>query len=177
MDDEKSTVIDILQAMRIVDKTWRNVTTTTIVNCFRSCGFVLEAEKDDTLMPIIKNTDTDDREWARITSRYGIAEETFDDFVEIDNDVAISGILTDDDITDSVRGTEDVDDVEEVSSEPVHRVSMKQAAAALILLRTFTVQLSNVDDKVYAALNVVENTIDNSKSQIFSQSKIINYLL
>lgn len=177
MDDEKSTVIEILQAMRIVDKTWRNVTTTTIVNCFRSCGFVLEAEKDDTLMPIIENTDTDDREWARITSRYGIAEETFDDFVEIDNDVAISGILTDDDITDSVRGTEDVNDVEEVSSEPVHRVSMKQAAAALILLRTFTEQLSNVDDKVYAALNVVENTIDNNKSQIFSQSKIINYLL
>jgi hypothetical protein len=61
MDDEKSTVIDIIQAMRIVDKTWRNVTTTTIVNCFRSCGFVLEAEKDDTLMPIIENTDMDDR--------------------------------------------------------------------------------------------------------------------
>ncbi|XP_025410675.1 tigger transposable element-derived protein 6-like [Sipha flava] len=48
MDDEKSTAVDILQAMRIVDKIWRNVTTTTIVNCFRSCGFVLEAEKDGT---------------------------------------------------------------------------------------------------------------------------------
>jgi uncharacterized protein YfbU (UPF0304 family) len=31
MDDKKSTVIDILQAKRIVDKTWRNVTMTTIV--------------------------------------------------------------------------------------------------------------------------------------------------
>jgi len=59
----------------------------------------------------------------------------------------------------------------------VHRVSMKQATAALILLRTFTEQLSNVDDKVYSALNVIENTIDNSKSQILSQSKIINYFL
>jgi hypothetical protein len=45
------------------------------------------------------------------------------------------------------------------------------------LLRTFTEQLSNVDDKVYSALNVIENTIDNSKSQNLSQSKIINYLL
>lgn len=62
MDEEKTIVIDILQAMRIVDKTWRNVTTSTIVNCFRSCGFVLEAEEDDTLMPIIENTDTDERE-------------------------------------------------------------------------------------------------------------------
>jgi len=113
-----------------------------------SCELVLEAKKDDTLMPIIENTDTDDREWAQITSCYGIAEETFDDFVEIDNDVAVSGILTDDDKTDSVRGTEDVNDVEESSSEPVHRVSVKQAAATRILLRIFTEKLSNVDNKV-----------------------------
>jgi hypothetical protein len=53
---------------------------------------------------------------------------------------------------------------------------MKQAVAALILLRTFTEQLSNVDDKVYPALIVVKNAIDNKKSQIFSQSKITNYL-
>jgi uncharacterized protein YfbU (UPF0304 family) len=59
MDDEKSTVIDILQVMRIVDKTWKNVTMTTIVNCFRSCRFVLETEKDDTLMLVIENTDTE----------------------------------------------------------------------------------------------------------------------
>ncbi|KAL4119164.1 hypothetical protein QTP88_012010 [Uroleucon formosanum] len=48
---------------------------------------------------------------------------------------------------------------------------MKQATAALILLRTLTEQLSNVDDKVYSALNVIENTIDN-KSQILSQKKV-----
>lgn len=40
MDEKKSTIIDILQAMPIVDKTWRNVTTSTIVNGFRSYGFV-----------------------------------------------------------------------------------------------------------------------------------------
>ncbi|XP_025197064.1 tigger transposable element-derived protein 6-like [Melanaphis sacchari] len=128
MDDEKSTVIDILQAMRIVDRTWRNVTTSTIVNCFRSCGFVLKIEKIDTLMPIIENNDSDDREWTLIASRYGIVEKTFNDFVEIDKDIAVSGVLTDDDITDSVRGTEDV------LSEPVHRVSTKQATGVLILL-------------------------------------------
>jgi hypothetical protein len=164
MVDKKSTVIDILQVMHIVDKMWRNLTKTTIVNCFRSYGFVLEVEKDDTLLLIIENTDTDDREWVRITSRYGISEENFDDYVEIDNDVTISGIPTDNNITDSIRGTEDVDDVKEALSKPTHRVSMKQAAAALILLRTFTEQLSNVDHKVNTVLNVVENTIDNSKS-------------
>lgn len=155
------------------------VITSTIVNCFRSCGFVLEAEKDFTLMPVIENDETDDKEWALIASRYGITEKhTFDNFVEIDDNVAVCSILTDDNITDSVRGAEDVaDDVEEASSEPVYRVSMKQATAALILLRTFTEQLSNVDDKVYSALNTIENTVDNSMSQTFNQSKITNYLL
>lgn len=56
----------------------------TIVNCFRSCGFVLIAEEDDTLMPMIENTGTDDGEQALVASRYGITEESFDDFVEID---------------------------------------------------------------------------------------------
>lgn len=53
-----------------------------------------------------------------ITSCYGITEETFNNFLEIDQDVTVSGILTEDDITDTVRGTEDDDDVEEQSSEP-----------------------------------------------------------
>lgn len=120
-DNEKSTVIDILYSTHIVDKTWRNITTTT-VNFFKSCGFVLEAEEDDTLTLVIENTVTDNRKWAMITSCYGITEETFDIFVEIDEDVAVSGILADDDITDSIRGTEDIDNVEEESSEPAPRV-------------------------------------------------------
>ncbi|XP_050061779.1 tigger transposable element-derived protein 4-like [Aphis gossypii] len=45
MDDEKSTVIDILHAMRIVDKTWRNVATLTIVNCFKRVDLYLNLGK------------------------------------------------------------------------------------------------------------------------------------
>jgi len=160
MDDQKSTSIDILQAMRTVDKAWRNITT-TIVNCFRSSGFLFGAGEDDTLIPIIDNTVTN-REWALITSHCGIMEEPFENFVEIDRNVAVSGILTDNEIIDSVRDTIVVDDVDEELSELVPHVSVKQAKAALTLLRTFTEQSSHVDDKVYCALNVVENTIDNS---------------
>lgn len=137
MDDEKSTSTDVLQAMRIVDKAWRNVTTTTIENCFRSCGFLLE--KDDTLIPIIQNTIAD-REWEVLKIRYGITEETFENYVGIDEDVAVPGIPTDDGITDSVRGTTNIDDVDEESFEPVHHVSVKRAKTTLTLLRTFSEQ-------------------------------------
>jgi hypothetical protein len=40
---------------------------------------------------------------------------------------------------------------------------MKEAKAAVLkLLRTFTERSSIIDHKVYSALNVVENTIDDS---------------
>lgn len=61
-----------------------------------------------------------DREWALI-----ITEVTFESYVEIDEDIAVSGILTDDNITNSVRGTENIDDVEENMNEIVTRVSVK----------------------------------------------------
>lgn len=49
------------------------------------------------------------REYGHRTSRYGIAEETFDNCVGIvDDDEAVSGNPTDDSITDSVRGTEKI---------------------------------------------------------------------
>lgn len=51
--------MNILQVMQTVDKAWRNVAKTTIVNCFRSCVFLLGAAEDDTSIFIIENTVTD----------------------------------------------------------------------------------------------------------------------
>lgn len=69
-------------------------------------------------------------------------------FVEIDEEVAVSGILTDDNITDPVHGSADIDDVDEESSELIPHILMEQAKFLLILLRTFIEQSSNVDDKL-----------------------------
>lgn len=55
-DMEQDTVssINVLQAMRMVDKAWRNVTSNTVKNCFKACGFPaqmqenIEVEGDET---------------------------------------------------------------------------------------------------------------------------------
>lgn len=60
--------------------------------------------------------------------------------------------MTDDEIIDSVRGTADIDDVDRKSFGPINCVSVKQAEAALTLLRTFTVKSNNVDDKIKCSL-------------------------
>lgn len=51
-----------------------------------------------------------------------------------------------------VRGTTDIDNVDGKSFGPVHCISVKQAKAAVILLRAFTEQSSNVDDKIKCTL-------------------------
>lgn len=79
-------------------------------------------------------------------------EETFENYTEIDEDVAISSILKDDNTPNSVRDIAvDIDNIEENMTKTVPRILLKQAKAALILLRTFTEQSSNVDDKMYSA--------------------------
>jgi hypothetical protein len=110
------------------------------VNCFRSGGFILKAEEDDTSMSIIGNSVADDSEWVLIASRYRITRETFDDFVEIHKDVTVFGNLIDDVISDAVRDTEGVYDVKKTSSETVSHFITKQKKLALILSRTFTEQ-------------------------------------
>lgn len=62
-------------------------------------------------------------------------------------------------------------------TEPVLRVSVKKAKIALILLRTFKKQSSNVDNKIYSDLKVVKNNIDKNMCKNKSQSKISNYFL
>ncbi|XP_046750601.1 tigger transposable element-derived protein 6-like [Diprion similis] len=51
IEDGKKTSIDILQAMRMADESWRNVTKKTIENCFKTCGFCSQAEDDLEVEP------------------------------------------------------------------------------------------------------------------------------
>lgn len=60
-------------------------------------------------------------------------EETFENYTEIDKDVAISSILKDDNIPNSVRDiAEDIDNIEENMTKTVPRTLLKQAKAAFI---------------------------------------------
>lgn len=37
--------INVLQAMRMVDKAWQNAITLVVKNCFRTCGFPSEPQE------------------------------------------------------------------------------------------------------------------------------------
>lgn len=43
IEESKTSSINILEVVRMADKAWRNISSTTIANCFKSCGFVKES--------------------------------------------------------------------------------------------------------------------------------------
>lgn len=78
MEEEKSSTIDLLQAMRIADKTWRNVIAITIKNCYVQCGFSLSSIEEAEVEDISIQSPA---EWGTVVSETGIS---FDDFVRCD---------------------------------------------------------------------------------------------
>lgn len=76
------------------------------------------------------------------------SEKLFENPFEIDEDVIDSDISTDNYITDSVRSTIDIDDIDKELSDPILHVSVKQLKTAFIMLRTFREQSINVNNKI-----------------------------
>ncbi|CAG4935600.1 unnamed protein product [Colias eurytheme] len=96
IEEKNNSTIDVLQAMRMADKAWRNVTATTIKNCYVHCGFsssstVVNKTEDISISP--------PAEWNAVVSESGIS---FEDFVSCDDGVKTAGTLSDDEIIDSV---------------------------------------------------------------------------
>lgn len=58
MESGKKNSINVLDAIRYADKAWRNVTTRTIVNCFKSCGFIANQStvQDEELIQNLNNS-------------------------------------------------------------------------------------------------------------------------
>lgn len=178
IEDGKQTSIDILQAMRMADKSWRNVTKKTIENCFKACEFGLRAEDDLEVEPEPVFDNIEAVEWTRVCTHSNAENVRFEDFVNIDDDVAVTGLMTDSDLIDSVSKDtngndvgEDENDEEPVVAEPP--LSLKQAKTALTTVRTFIEKCINIDDNVFAALFAVENAIDYQHK--FKQSKITDF--
>ncbi|CAH2092897.1 unnamed protein product [Euphydryas editha] len=86
--------INVLQAMRMADKAWRNVTPLAVKNCFRTCGFSSEPQE------IIEEEDNNvAEEWNKHMSGSNVS---FEDFVTCDDEVVTAGTLTEEEILESV---------------------------------------------------------------------------
>jgi len=167
-----------LQAIRLADKSWRNVSQQTIINCFKICGFSLQKENfEEQSGPVINHSVK--TEWSQVLSHYNIQSITFEDFVECDDDVLVTELLTDTEIIETITQTdedkvEDIDDEELFVMEP--QVSINQARKTVNVLRSFIKKCNDIEDNVYSSLVIIENVIDQQCIKSLTQSKITDFL-
>jgi hypothetical protein len=110
--------LSLIDAIQEVTKAWeRDVTSTTISNCFKKAGFgehLVWEEEDDLPLAFIKknennavnNNDGDLREqyeaWM-LLNRKEFEESNFNDFIHVDAEVFTSDFPTDDDIVENIQ--------------------------------------------------------------------------
>lgn len=186
IEEEKNIVpINILQAMRMAKKSWENVTQQTIANCFKACGFVNE-ETEPEILTVTPDPVEDpiESEWNVIMAHCNMNNNTtFEDFVEVDNDVAVAGTLTDDEIVAAVAdrdeaGADDDDGSgadDETGADELHFVTIKEARRAVETIHTFIEQSSDICDSVFSAIVAIENTIDIQSKRAMKQSRITDF--
>jgi DDE superfamily endonuclease/Tc5 transposase DNA-binding domain len=104
--NEEMPKLTVLDAVRNLAEVWQTqVKETTIFNCFRKAGFVA----NDVLVDSIDNENSEScqnegvvvqmcEDWDVLNTRLGNMDLAFGDYLEVDDNVSICGILSDEDI-------------------------------------------------------------------------------
>ncbi|XP_054283402.1 tigger transposable element-derived protein 6-like [Macrosteles quadrilineatus] len=172
MDNESMTQINLLDALWMVSKAWNCVTSVTIKNCFNACGFEvpqhttgneLDEVQDE---PSIADINETPAEWTVAAQALNVEELAFVDFVDFDDDVAVCGELTDADIITSVAGgsssnavsSDEGEEDEGESTQP--DPTLKDARAAIHVIRCFFEKKSVMSDSVVNCINNLDIALD-----------------
>lgn len=176
IEDGNDCTINLLQAMRLIDKCWRNITRQTVVNCFKTCGFgehePVEIGTEEG--PVNINIES---AWDVVTAQLPTTNDpTFEEFAYVDEGVAVTGMLSDSDIVESITAKDDDEDEEEHdNSEDEADITPKEARIAVNKLRSFLEKTNDVPDTVFSSVVVIENLIDSRAANSLKQKKITDF--
>lgn len=153
IENQIESKVTVLDAIIMLDKAWRNVTSTGIANCLRHAGFC-----DVT-------TDT-----TQLQADSGLINNIDEDYLQIDDDLITSEIQTDEDIVDNVIANQQVEldndtDIEELDDEFETVPSISEARAALRTLERFYYTKYEGTDAERKALSFLETSINSNTKQ------------
>jgi hypothetical protein len=158
--------ITVLEAMKLIEQSWRLVTPTTIQNCYRKAGFAKAAEEGEEL------------EVEGAVVQLQIPENEFNDYVECDATLDCYGELSADDIVNEVRqqrsdrdGEEEEQEEQEAQQATPPPPSRKDALAALTLLRAYFEHKNGDLNNV----NALEDQFCDMTAEYVVQKKISDY--
>ncbi|XP_026806961.1 tigger transposable element-derived protein 4-like [Rhopalosiphum maidis] len=155
--------IDLLQAIRITDKSWRQVTSEMISNSFRKAGFqhpgIHFVEKTSSNQEPCQEKNYP--EWSYIIQKYNLMPEfTFNNYVQIDENLTVCSSLNDSEDAGLTNYVCNNDKDNNVTSK---KVSFKEATKALGILRNFIETTKGMNDIHFEALGTLEDAMDKIK--------------
>lgn len=161
--------ITVLTAINIIDKAWKNVNPTTLYNCFRKCGFVKRRENVEQPSEPPKDTNSipPDSVWALLPNS---GELTFQEYVQVDDDIDVHGALTDVELL--ACENEDEEEIEE--EQPPTPITLSEARSSLNTLRHYALRTETNDD-FFSALIIIDNSLDNDRWKSLTQKKITDF--
>ena len=150
-----------------------------IVNCFRKAGFKqpnVDAEE-------LKGECVEDEElfnlWDELKLRGEAADETAQEYVNIDLNVATTGEFSMEEIINELKGSEmessEDEEFNEISEEEVRIVSAVEARTALATLRQYLEQNCG-DQKIMKKYDGIEEYMENNREKKKTQSKITDFI-
>ena len=132
--------VTLLDAMHMLKVAWKDVKLATITNCFRKAGFSLHLAEEN---PTLDNQHPEE-----------MTQTQFDEFVDIDSNLQCHGVLTDEDIINSVRQTSEDPDSDDDDSTPEPLTTSREAYIALKKVRSYFEQ-NNLDLTEYYAIEKI----------------------
>ena len=178
VDEDKTTPkINILQAMRMLVKSWDAISIKTVKNCFRKACISQETqvtsinEEDDPFKLLQQNVD-------ELKSRDLVDEKlTVDDYVDIDFLVTTSetSAMTDQEILDSILmndlAEEEKETEEESSDVPPEKPKLAEVAHAVDLLERWSLFDKN-GGEMRKSLSLISKRFDKRSFESKKQSQI-----
>lgn len=181
-EDNSSTKITVLDAILMVNDAWNKMSQSTIHNCFKHAGFIVN---HDCLPIQISDHEFDEGDdiplslWSRnLHSDSLAAPEMWEDYVDIDSALLTSEEPTDENIVQNICAKEQLesDGEEEVEEEPLP--TAEEALKAAELLSRFV--HSNIEnDNLAIAMSSIHNSIRDclyNKMKKQKQTEITDYL-
>lgn len=180
MEKKVATKITVLDAIRMATKSWKNVSPTTIANCFKKSGFSVEFNDLQENLVLKLNTQPSSEQWEAINRHLGMQDTiSFEEFVDIDLHVPTDAKLTDEEIINSVIETSgEENDVDDDNNEAdnvellVETVSLNQAKKMIEQLKSFFEKCDNTPDAIFDNLINIDNAIDCERIKGARQSKL-----
>lgn len=164
--------LDILQASRMCKKAWDKVKPETIKNGFKKAGFV---NTEDEIVEATEAEAIPTAVWQDVAADPNIS---YEDFLNVDEDVAVCGEITDAEIIAEVLDSEKQDDDGEGSDDEVAGVIEEPVPTAddamnhITELRRFFESRIDVSDSYFNSLNMLESFVMAERLNSRKQAKI-----